>query len=168
MPRTGFVWPVMEPEVTAPGLDQQTEKQKDTDETNPTSGSSSRKQQNHFLLFNAMRTTAAHSSTTFMNNTRPVVDQPPATETAPPETIPVERARSLSVAATPAPPLRRSSTPRVTGTSQAPEISKPQSGVPPKRKKKRECMHGSFGSSACLTCTCITGTNTAGNTPAPN
>lgn len=170
MPRTGFVWPIMEPEATAPGSDQQTGKRKDTDETSTASTSSSRKQQNHFLLFNAMRTTAAHSSATFMDNTRPAIDQPPPAETAPPETV-VERARSLSVAATPAPPLRRSSTPRVTGTSQPPELSKGQPsapGVPPKRKKKRGCMHGGFANSVCLTRTCITGTNTAGNTPAPN
>jgi len=150
MPRTGFVWPIMEAETTAPGSDQQTEKRKGTDEADTESTSSSRKQQNHFLLFNAMKTTAVHSGTTFINSTRPPVDPPPATETAPPEAI-AERARSLSVAATPAPPPRRSSTPRVTGTSQLPELGKGQSctdGATPKRKKKR--------------------TNTAGNTPAPN
>jgi len=150
MPRTGFVWPIMEAETTAPGSDQQPEKRKGTDETDTESTSSSRKQQNHFLLFNAMKTTAAHSGTTFINNTRPPVDPPPATETAPPEAI-AERARSLSVAATPAPPPRRSSTPRVTGTSQLPELGKGlfcNDAAPTKRKKKR--------------------TNTAGNTPAPN
>jgi len=150
MPRTGFVWPIMEPEATGPGSDQQTEKRKGTDEeTNPTSASNSRKQQNHVLLFNAMRTTAAHASTTFTNSTRPTVDQPPATEAAPPETI-VERARSVSVSATPAPPPRRSSTPRVTGTAQSPEIGKGlpgAPGIPPKKRKKRA--------------------NTASSTPAP-
>ena len=142
MPRTGFVWPIMEPEVTAEsGPDQQTEKHKDTDEgTSTTSASNSRKHQNHLLLFNAMRTTAAHASTTFTNATRPVVDQPPATEPVPQEPT-VERARSVSVSATPAPPLRRSSTPRVTGTAQPLEIGKGQPGapgVPPKKSKKRE------------------------------
>ena len=156
MPRTGFVWPIMEPESAGTGPDQQTEKRKGTDEeTSTTSASNSKKQQNHLLLFNAMRTTAAHASTTFTNNTRPVVDQPPATETAPPEPNPVERARSLSVAATPAPQPRRSSTPRVTGTLQSPELGKGQPGapgVPPKKKKRRECSQGGFRSSACLTC----------------
>lgn len=145
MPRTGFVWPIMEPEATGSGPDQQTEKRKGTDEeTSTTSASNSRKQQNHLLLFNAMRTTAAHASTTFTNNTRPVVDQPLTTETAPPEAT-VERARSVSVTTTPAPPLRRSPTPRVTGTTQSPELSKGQPGapgVPPKKKKKRECFQG--------------------------
>jgi len=135
----------MEPEATGSGSDQQTEKLKNTDEgTGTTSASNSRKQQNHLLLFNAMRTTAAHASTTFTNNTRPAVDQAPATETAPPETA-VERARSASVAATPAPPLRRSSTPRVTGTTQPPEIGKSQPGVPLKKKKKRERSKMFFG-----------------------
>jgi len=151
LPRTGFVWPIMEPESAGTGSDQQTEKRKGTDEeTSTTSSSNSRKHQNHFLLFNAMRTTAAHASTTFTNNTRLVVDQPPVTETAPPETT-VERARSLSVVATPAPQLRRSSTPRVAGTAQLPELGKGQPGapgVPPKKKKRR--------------------TITAGSTPAPN
>lgn len=153
MPRTGFVWPIMEPEATGSGPDQQTEKPKVTDETSTASTSSSRKQQNHLLLFNAMRTTAAHSSATFMNGTRPAVDQPPVTETAPPETV-VERARSLSVAATPAPPPRRSSTPGVTGASQPPGIGKGQPGapgIPPRRKKKRGCMHSGYGSLPCLT-----------------
>jgi mediator of RNA polymerase II transcription subunit 6 len=170
MPRTGFVWPIMEPEATGPGSDQQSEKRKGADETGTASSSSSRKQQNHFLLFNAMRTTAAHSSATFVNNTRPVADPPPATETAPLETV-VERARSVSVAPTPAPPLRRSSTPRVTGSSQSLELGKGlpgAPGVPPKRKKKRECIHDGFWGSVRLTRTCIAGTNTAGNTPAPN
>jgi len=151
LPRTGFVWPIMEPETTGSGPDQPTEKPKGTDEeASTTSPSNSRKQQNHLLLFNAMRTTAAHASTTFTNNTRTVVDQPLTAETAPPEAT-VERARSVSVAATPAPPLRRSPTPRVTGTIQSPELGKSQSsgpGVPPKKKKKR--------------------TNTAGSTPAPS
>ena len=147
MPRTGFVWPIMEPEATGSGSDQQTDKRKGTDEeANTTSASNSRKQQNHLLLFNAMMTTAAHASTTFTNNTRPAAEQPPATETAPPETN-VERARSLSVAATPAPQSRRSSTPRVTGTSQSPDLGKGQPGVPPKKKKKRECIESGFGSS---------------------
>ena len=140
MPRTGFVWPIMEPEATESGPDQQTEKRKDTDEgTSTTSAPNNRKQQNHLLLFNAMRTTAAHASTTFTNNTRPVVDQPPTTETVPPETT-VERARSVSVTATPVPPTRRSSTPRVTGTTQSPELGKGQPGVPQKKKKRRECF----------------------------
>lgn len=136
----------MEPEASGSGSDKQIEKQKDA-ETDTAPTSSGRKQQNHFLLFNAMRTTAAHSSATFVNNTRPVVDQPPPAETAPPETI-VERARSLSVAATPAPPLRRSSTPRVTGTSQLHELGKGHPGVPSvpqKRKKKRGCMNSLLG-----------------------
>lgn len=155
MPRTGFVWPIMEPEATGSGPDQQTEKRKDTDEgASTTTASNSRKQQNHLLLFNAMRTTAAHASTTFTNSTRPV-DQPPATETVPPETT-VERARSVSVVATPAPPTRRSSTPRVTGTIQPPEMGKVQSGapgLPPKKRKKRGWFQHSFAQ--CLTCTCI-------------
>ena len=131
----------MEPEATGSGPDQQTEKRKGTDEeTSTTSASNSKKQQNHLLLFNAMRTTAAHASTTFTNNTRPAVDQPPTAETVPPETV-VERARSVSVTATPAPPTRRSSTPRVVGTTQSPELGKGQPGapgVPQKKKKKRE------------------------------
>jgi len=151
MSRTGFVWPIMEPEATGPGSDQQTEKRKGTDEeTSATPTSNSRKQQNHLLLFNAMRTTAAHASTTFTNNTRQMVDQPPTTETVPSEPT-VERARSVSVVATPVPSQRRSSTPRVTATSQSPELGKGQPGGPgvqQKRKKRR--------------------TNTAGNTPAPN
>lgn len=147
MPRTGFVWPIMEPEATGSGPDQQIEKPKDTDEgTSTTSALNSRKQQNHLLLFSAMRTTAAHASTTFTNNTRPVVDQPPATETVPPETT-VERARSVSVTATPAPPPRRSSTPRVSGTTQSPEMGKAQPGAPgvlPKKRKKRGFFQGGF------------------------
>lgn len=153
MPRTGFVWPIMEPEVTVPESDQQTEKRKGTDETSTTPTSSTRKQQNHFLLFNAMRTTAAHSSATFVNDTRPAVDQPPAVETAPPETK-VGRSRSVSVAATPAPALRRSTTPRVAGTSQQSDLGKGQPGapaVPQKRRKKREYMHNGFGNSLRLT-----------------
>ncbi|KAF9648511.1 MED6-domain-containing protein [Thelephora ganbajun] len=150
MPRTGFVWPIMEPEATGTGPEQQTEKRKGTDEgTNTTSASNSRKQQNHLLLFNAMRTTAAHASTTFTNSTRPTVDQPPVAETVLSETT-AEGAGSVSVAATPAPPPRRSSTPRVIGTAQSPELGKGQPGapgIPPKKKKKR--------------------TNTASNTPAP-
>ena len=142
MPRTGFVWPVMESEATGSGPDQQPEKRKDTDEeTSTASASNSRKQQNHTLLFNAMRTTAVHASTTFTNNTRPVVDQTPTTEGVPPETT-VERARSVSVTTTPAPPTRRSSTPRVIGTSQSPDLGKGQPGVPgvpQKKKKRREC-----------------------------
>ena len=141
MPRTGFVWPIMEPEATGPGSDQQTEKRKDTEEeTTTTSASNSKKHQNHLLLFNAMMTTAAHASTTFINNTRPAVDQPPAMETVPQETT-IERARSTSVTATPAPPLRRSTTPRVPGTTQLPEIGKGlpgAPGMPPKKRKKRE------------------------------
>jgi mediator of RNA polymerase II transcription subunit 6 len=155
MPRTGFVWPIMEPEATSSSSDQQPEKRKDTDErTGSTSASNSRKQQNHVLLFNAMRTTAAHASTTFTNNSRPAaVDQLPATETIPPETN-AERARSISVSTTPAPQTRRSSTPRVTGTSQSPELGKGQPGapgVPPKKKKKRECIQAGFGHSVSLT-----------------
>jgi len=131
----------MEPEATGSGPDQQADKRKETDEgEGTTSASNNKKQQNHLLLFNAMRTTAAHASTTFTNHTRPVVDQP-TTETIPPETT-VERARSLSVTTTPVPPTRRSSTPRVTGTAQSPELGKGQPGapgVPQKKKKKREC-----------------------------
>jgi len=47
------------------------------------------------------------------------------------------------VAATPAPPLRRSTTPRVAGTTQPPEIGKGHPGapgIPPKKRKKRECF----------------------------
>lgn len=143
MPRTGFVWPIMEPEATGSGPDQQTEKRKGTDEeASTTSALNNRKQQNHLLLFNAMMTTAAHASTTFTNNTRPVVDKPPTTEVVPPETT-VERARSVSVTATPAPPTRRSSTPRVTGATQSPELGKGQPGAPgvpqQRKKKKRRC-----------------------------
>ena len=149
MPRTGFVWPIMEPETTGSGPDQPAEKPKSTDsEADTTSASNSRKQQNHLLLFNAMRTTAAHASTTFTNNTRPVVDQLLTTEivAAPPEAT-VERARSVSVVPAPVPTLRRSPTPRTTGTAQSPELGKNQpgaSGIPPRKKKKRECFRGVF------------------------
>ena len=173
MPRTGFVWPIMEPEAAGPGSDQQPEKPSGADEeTSSTSASNSRKQQNHLLLFNAMRTTAVHASTTFTNNTRPMVDQPPTTESVPPETT-VERARSLSVVATPVPSRRRSSTPRAIGTSQLPDLGKGlpgAPGVPPKKKKRRECLCNAIvlGVQHGLTSIWITGTNTAGNTPAPN
>ena len=46
---------------------------------------------------------------------------------------------------TPAPPTRRSSTPRVTGTTQSPDLGKGQPGapgVPPKKKKKRVYFRG--------------------------
>ena len=132
----------MESEATGSGPDQQSEKRKGTDEEESTTAApNSRKQQNHSLLFNAMRTTAVHASTTFTTNTRPVVDQTPTTEGVPPETT-VERARSASMAATPAPPTRRSSTPRVI---QSPDPAKGlpgAPGVPQKKKKKRECLSG--------------------------
>ena len=76
---------------------------------------------------------------TAIPNPREVVDQTSTMEGVPPETT-VERARSASMAATPAPPTRRSSTPRVIQSPDPGKGPPGAPGVPQKKKKKRECL----------------------------
>ncbi|OBZ79849.1 Mediator of RNA polymerase II transcription subunit 6 [Grifola frondosa] len=71
-PRTGFVWPIVEPAETSKkrGRDEDAGDAEDVEDLSgarklPASPSDTKKHQNSMLLFNAMRTTAVHASASF-------------------------------------------------------------------------------------------------------
>ncbi|KAI0768572.1 MED6-domain-containing protein [Trametes elegans] len=143
-PRTGFVWPIEEPPSTDAAAANKkraadgggsTPATQETEELSSERGlgassSDSKRHKNHLLLFNAMRTTAAHAHESFQ---LPAV----ATEEPVPETPITATAGRLSV--TPAPALARAATPK--GPSNAPTPQEPPAKGPPgggKKKRKSE------------------------------
>ncbi|KDQ54786.1 hypothetical protein JAAARDRAFT_37889 [Jaapia argillacea MUCL 33604] len=135
-PRTGFIWPIRDTALTGEAAKKQdeTDEPVSTDEEHDLASPSSKrkaanKQQNNMLLFNAMRTTAAHSATSFTSRVHP-----PASEGAPGTPASGVGQRS---SATPAPagpvqnPSARAPTPQEVAAVKAP----PGAG---KKKKKRK------------------------------
>lgn len=145
-PRTGFVWPIMEPPTSedgnkksatddasasaepdlAPGLTASLEKEKEL-----LSSGTSKKLQNNLLLLNAMRTTAAHTRQTFALQTQQVAAQNPA-----PEIVPATTAARQSM--TPAPPGIRAATPLAAATASGSHEAVPAKAPPGAGKKKKK------------------------------
>ncbi|KAI0757299.1 MED6-domain-containing protein [Daedaleopsis nitida] len=142
-PRTGFVWPIVEPssgessakkrtqDGDAPAETQEAEDITNTRGLAAAASTDAKRQQNNMLLFNAMRTTAVHAHESFQLPVQPseeVVPETPAAATA---------GRS---SATPAPGPGGASTrapTRAPSIAPAPqEVAKGPSGGG-KRKKKR-------------------------------
>ncbi|KAL1951801.1 hypothetical protein VTO73DRAFT_950 [Trametes versicolor] len=140
-PRTGFVWPIVEP----PATDAAASKKRAAAEGEPVPAAEvpedlsserglpagpadAKRQQNNMLLFNAMRTTAFHAHESFQLPAAP-------SEESVPETPATATAGRSSM--TPA-PVPRGTTPK--GASNAPTPQEPPARGPPgggKKKKKR-------------------------------
>lgn len=145
-PRTGFVWPIMEPPTSedgnkksatddasasaepdlAPGLTASLEKEKEM-----LSLGTTKKLQNNLLLLNAMRTTAAHTRQTFALQMQQVAAQDPA-----PETVPAATAARQSM--TPAPHGIRAATPLAAATASGSHEAVPAKAPPGAGKKKKK------------------------------
>ncbi|RPD63238.1 MED6-domain-containing protein [Lentinus tigrinus ALCF2SS1-6] len=134
-PRTGFVWPIVEPSSGDGSAKKRTQdgetapETQDTEEITGTRGLAidSKRQQNNMLLFNAMRTTAVHARESFQLpsvSAEDVVPETPVTATA---------GRS-SVTPAPGPGGIATRAPSLAPVSQEPPKGPPGGG---KKKKKR-------------------------------
>jgi len=144
-PRTGFVWPIMDPSLTddtskKPAADEELPSRDNEHET-PTPSAKrkmgsilnvSKKQQNNMLLLNAMMTTVVHSNTSFSSRALETGTESAATET------PHIGVRSST---TPVPAATRGGTPK--GVASAPTPQEPATKVPAgggKKKRKRTSL----------------------------
>ncbi|KAG2350679.1 MED6-domain-containing protein [Suillus weaverae] len=136
-PRTGFIWPIteqamsddtskklgVEDSATAAGETEisasQSESQKPT-----LTASGPKKQQNNMLMYNAMKSTAFHSKTSF-GSSASVRDG----ESVPPESL------GIRPSATPAPAVTRAVTP---ASGPTPQDTLPPKGAPGAGKKKKK------------------------------
>jgi mediator of RNA polymerase II transcription subunit 6 len=148
-PRTGFVWPITDPSLADGGNKKPSTSEEPAiiDETQDlsgpsgkrnldlvtASGSNPKKQQNTMLLFNAMRTTAAHSSMSFSSQSTT------GAESVQPEVSAQLSALGVRSSTTPAPsaPVATPKPPPNAPTPQeAPPTKAPAGGG--KKKRKRE------------------------------
>ncbi|KAF9459424.1 MED6 mediator sub complex component-domain-containing protein [Collybia nuda] len=139
-PRTGFVWPIMDPTMQEESAKKKASEDDTNTVTETTSGVASikrkalgsteppKRQQNNTLLLNAMRATAAHAKASLPSNTFSANSDSLMVDTPAPH---------ISSSATPAPTPSQSATPKnATNVPSPQEITK----VPPgggKKKRKR-------------------------------
>ncbi|KAG7450216.1 MED6-domain-containing protein [Guyanagaster necrorhizus] len=134
-PRTGFVWPIMDPSLdetakkpTADDLTGAANTPMPDDNTNPADGNGKR-QQNTMLLFNAMRATALHSSSAVSSSAFAQM----ANSTVPPTDVQVH-----AQVQTPAAGTQVSTVPSQASTPAPPPQEPPGRGPPGGGKKKRK------------------------------
>lgn len=141
-PRTGFVWPIIEASTSDDPNKKREQGQEpsNTQDNEDISRSDSKRktllthgdvqrQQNSMLLYNAMRTTAAHSSASFSLPTAP--SEPSMADTP-------AAASAARASATPAPALPRGGTPRAASTAPTPQEAVPVKNPPGAGKKKKK------------------------------
>ncbi|KAI1797600.1 MED6-domain-containing protein [Ganoderma leucocontextum] len=139
-PRTGFVWPIVEPSsgdtaAKKRSQDVETATETGTQEAEalsvargiPAASSDSKRRQNNMLLFNAMRTTAVHARESFQLPAAPSEDTVP-------ETPATATAGRSSVTPAPAPGGTATRAPSIAPPPQEPAKGPPGGG---KKKKKR-------------------------------
>lgn len=135
-PRTGFVWPIVEPssgDASAKKRTQDGETAPETQDTEDIPGAralanDSKRHQNNMLLFNAMRTTAVHARESFQ------LPSLPSDETVPETPVTATAGRS-SVTPAPGPGGIATRAPSLAPVPQEPTKGPPGGG---KKKKKSE------------------------------
>lgn len=144
-PRTGFVWPIVDPSMaddptakkrTSPEETAATGSQEPTEDAAKQKAASSngvpKRQTNNILLMNAMHATAAHSAMSFSSST--FVASAESTSDTP--------ANHMHSSVTPAP--SQGTTPKVppsTGPSQESSSKAPSTGVKKKKKRIHPTLH---------------------------
>jgi len=128
-PRTGFVWPITDPSIEDPTKRQAVEAEFSLTESETTSEVPSKeapkRQQNNWLLMNAMRTTAAHSKMSFSSSFVQTTDNLVADTSA---------ATTMRSSPTPA-PTSQEPLPKVPIISQEPSSKGPIGSGKKKRKR---------------------------------
>ncbi|KAK7468653.1 Mediator of RNA polymerase II transcription subunit 6 [Stygiomarasmius scandens] len=136
-PRTGFVWPIVDPSISddsnkrqdgITSLTTQDISAESTTKVQATTSGTSKRQQNNMLLMNAMRATAAHSKVALSTSALAR-----AADSVPPEAPPAPLTNRTSV--TPAPTVSRVSTPKI--STQEPAIAAKSAPGGGKKKRKR-------------------------------
>ncbi|KAL4068294.1 hypothetical protein V8B97DRAFT_888945 [Scleroderma yunnanense] len=144
-PRTGFIWPIVDTSASDTASKKPTGEEmlpnsgdgdptpSQLDKQRPSAGPSvPKKQQYHALMFNAMKTTALHSTLTFASQRTMISD----TESNPPESAAAGTSQRTSV--TPAPAVQ-GITPRAPSTAPTPQdsiVTKGPTGGGKKKKKR--------------------------------
>ena len=140
-PRTGFVWPIVEPssgDSAGKKRAQDGEQALDTQEGEGAStargltAGDSKRQQNNMLLFHAIRTTAAHAQESFQ------LPAAPAEDTVPETPLTATGGRS-SVTPAPGPGGTATRAPSIAPTLQEP-VTKGPPGAGKKKKKSKPCV----------------------------
>ncbi|KAI1785479.1 MED6-domain-containing protein [Ganoderma leucocontextum] len=150
-PRTGFVWPVVEPssgDTAAKKRSQDVETATETG-TQEAEALDSKRRQNNMLLFNAMRTTAVHARESFQLPAAPSEDTVP-------ETPATATAGRSSVTPAPAPGGTATRAPSIAPPPQEPAKGPPGGG----KKKKKSKPRSTWFRQSKLTCPCGPGTAT--------
>jgi mediator of RNA polymerase II transcription subunit 6 len=152
-PRTGFVWPIMDPSLTDDaskkrGADEELPSRDDQHDTPIPSArrklgsvlNVSKKQQNNMLLLNAMKTTAIHSNTSFSSH---ALETGPGTESTPTETA--HTSSGIGPSTTPVPSAARGGTPKGVASAPTPQdsaVKAPAGGGKKKRKREQTLVNG--------------------------
>lgn len=143
-PRTGFIWPIVDTSTSdatnkKPAGEEMLSSSGDGDSTasqldkqRPAGSSAPRKQQAHALMFNAMSTTALHSTLTFTSQRNMASDS----DSNAPESVAAGTSQRNSV--TPAPVARGTTpmAPSIPSTSQDSTVIKGPAGGGKKKKKR--------------------------------